>query len=133
MSVRLKLDLCGVKVSLKQWNKFAHEDRELLVTKSCRTPEQVVLYKQYLLGVIERCGFGSAESLPIDPNPEWADPAKMPERIIRNSAELGLAPPSTQQWQALSLLQRFALFKLTRPGHSNENFVPALREFGIQP
>ncbi|NVN38861.1 nitrate reductase associated protein, partial [Komagataeibacter swingsii] len=29
----------------------------------------------------------------------------------------------------LSVLQRFALLKLTRPGHENQNFEPALREF----
>jgi len=23
------------------------------------------------------------------------------------------------------------LFKLTRPGHTNENFIPAMREFGL--
>jgi len=28
-------------------------------------------------------------------------------------------------------LQRFALFKLTRKGHGNRNFLPALREFGL--
>jgi hypothetical protein len=33
----------------------------------------------------------------------------------------------------LTPLQRFALFKLTRPGHSNENFIPAMWEFSILP
>jgi hypothetical protein len=27
--------------------------------------------------------------------------------------------------------QRFALFKLTRPNHDNDNFIPAMREFGL--
>jgi hypothetical protein len=31
----------------------------------------------------------------------------------------------------LSVLQRFALFKLTRPGHDNDNLEPAMREFGL--
>lgn len=29
------------------------------------------------------------------------------------------------------VLQRFALYKLTRPGHDNDNFLPAMREFGL--
>jgi len=35
------------------------------------------------------------------------------------------------QWKNLNSLQRFALIKLTRGGHENENFIPALREFGL--
>ncbi len=42
-----------------------------------------------------------------------------------------LIPPTLTQWAGLSPLQRFAIFKLTRPGHTNENFVPAMREFGL--
>lgn len=39
--------------------------------------------------------------------------------------------PSPQQWASLTTLRRFALFKLTRPGHDNDNFVPAMLEFGL--
>ena len=38
-----------------------------------------------------------------------------------------------EQWAALAPLQRFALYKLTRPGHKNENFLPAMREFTLLP
>jgi len=34
-------------------------------------------------------------------------------------------------WSELNALQRFTLFKLTRPGHRNRNFPLALREFGL--
>ena len=45
--------------------------------------------------------------------------------------ERDVTPPTVAQWAALSPLQRFAIFKLTRPGHTNENFEPAMREFGL--
>ncbi|MDJ0543718.1 MAG: nitrate reductase associated protein, partial [Microcystis sp. M53601_WE4] len=35
------------------------------------------------------------------------------------------------QWQKLPPSQRFALIKLSRPGHENLNFYPALKEFHI--
>ena len=35
------------------------------------------------------------------------------------------------QWQQLTDLQRFALLKLSYPGHENKNFPKALAEFGI--
>jgi hypothetical protein len=37
----------------------------------------------------------------------------------------------TQQWSQLTPLQRFALMKLSRKGHENKNFYPALQEFGL--
>lgn len=40
-------------------------------------------------------------------------------------------PPTATQWAALLPLQRFALVKLARSRHENENFVPAMREFGL--
>jgi hypothetical protein len=35
------------------------------------------------------------------------------------------------QWQRLTPLQRFALIKLSRPGHEHRNLPLALREFGL--
>ncbi len=35
MAVRRKLDLCGVKVSLKQWNHFTLDEREQMVAQDC--------------------------------------------------------------------------------------------------
>jgi len=36
-----------------------------------------------------------------------------------------------EQWRELSILQRFALIKLCRPGHENKNFPIAMKEFGL--
>jgi hypothetical protein len=38
---------------------------------------------------------------------------------------------SLTQWRGLTVLQRFALLKLTRPGHENKNFSKAMKEFGL--
>ncbi|MEM6714613.1 MAG: nitrate reductase associated protein, partial [Cyanobacteria bacterium P01_C01_bin.147] len=36
------------------------------------------------------------------------------------------------QWADLSPLARFALCKLSRPGHENRNFLSALYEFNLK-
>ncbi|MDA0674030.1 MAG: hypothetical protein O3C67_10055, partial [Cyanobacteria bacterium] len=36
-----------------------------------------------------------------------------------------------EQGAGLIPLQRFALIKLSRPGHENRNFLPACQEFGL--
>jgi hypothetical protein len=131
MVVRRQLDLCGVKVSLKQWNKFTLEEREQLVARRCDTPDEVDAYRHQVAHLIATRTDGPPEFLAPDVGAEWQDSARVPQRLIDYAHERGVAPPTSAQWAALTELQRFALFKLTRPGHSNENFLPALREFGL--
>jgi len=55
----------------------------------------------------------------------------VPAEVQDQAAQMeGAIAPA--QWTALSPLQRFALCKLSRPGHENRNFLPALREFGLK-
>lgn len=131
MVVRRKLDLCGVKVSLKQWNRFALDEREHMVVQDCETPTEVDAYGRYVMNVIENRTHEPAQLLERDDGAEWNDANSVPPRVKDYSIERDVHPPTAAQWAALTPLQRFAIFKLTRPGHSNENFVPAMREFGL--
>ena len=131
MSVRMKLDQTGVKLSLKQWNRLPVDGRRQLAEKHCDEPAQIESYKQYLISLIEEFTKSPVELAPIDDAPPWADPNVVPERICVWARSLGIGAPSSEQWAKLTPLQRFALFKLTRPGHSNDNFIPAMREFSV--
>jgi hypothetical protein len=131
MSVRMKLDQTGIKLSLKQWNKLPAEGRRQLVERTCDELAEIESYKWYLVSLIEKFTVTPVEPVPVDDSPPWADPAVVPERICVWARNLGVASPSREQWAKLTPLQRFALFKLTRPGHSNDNFIPAMREFSI--
>ena len=131
MAVRRKLDLCGVKVSLKQWNRFSIEERERLVAQGCNTPDETDAYQRQVASLIQTRAGDTPEFLDRDAGAEWKDASTVPQRLIEYCAERDAPPPSQPQWAALSELQRFALFKLTRPGHTNQNFVPAMREFGL--
>jgi len=133
MSVRMKLDQTGIKLSLKQWNRIPAPERRELVERPCTTSPDAEAYKQYLVSLIEAHTRSAVEFVPLEAAPLWADSATVPERIREWAHALGVAPPSTEQWRALTPVQRFALFKLTRPGHSNDNFLPAMREFSLLP
>ena len=50
--------------------------------------------------------------------------------ITEKMNEFGLLI-SIQQWKTLTHLQRFALLKLSRPGHESKNFPKAMKEFGL--
>jgi hypothetical protein len=133
MSVRMKLDLVGIKLSLKQWNRIPSYNRRELVERPCDSAAEATAYKASLVSAIEAHTGTAVEFAPLEATPPWADAKAVPERIGDWSRALGVAPPSEEQWAALTPLQRFALFKLTRPGHKNENFLPAMREFAILP
>jgi len=133
MSVRMKLDQTGIRLSLKQWNRIPSDGRRGLVERPCGDAAEVEAYKRYLVSLIEAHTRTAVEFASLDPSPPWADSAALPERIREWARGLGVDPPSIEQWAGLTPLQRFALFKLTRPGHSNENFLPAMKEFSILP
>lgn len=131
MSVRLKLDCCGVKLSLRQWNRLDGEDRRRLLELSCDGEAARAAYRRE---VLERVGERTGEApgvLPVEPQPEWAQTERIPGQLSAHLQALGLPPLSVQDWARLGPVRRFALLKLSRPGHANDNFIPALREFGL--
>lgn len=132
MVVRFKLDRCGVKLSLKQWSRIGAAQRFALADRPCDTVNEVAGYRRALVDQIEACGAGEpvflAES---DSVPSWSDTSTVAARVTEMIAALALPPMTVSTWAGLSTLQRFALLKLTRPGHDNENFLPAMREFGL--
>src|SRR5215469_7329536 len=133
MSVRMKLDQVGIKLSLKQWNRIPSSERRELVERHCDSAAEAAAYKARLVSLIEMHTGTPVEFALVDATPVWADAATVPERISEWARGVGVVAPTEEQWAALTPLQRFALFKLTRPGHKNENFLAAMREFAVLP
>lgn len=131
MAVRLKLDNIGVKVSLKQWNKLARDERDQLLVRPCDTLTDRRAYHDYLAAAIEARTGDRASELAVAEHPEWLEESRIPLQVSDYFAAEGRSPLTLPQWAGLVPLQRYVLIKLTRPGHRNENFLPALREFGL--
>ncbi len=131
MVVRLKLDLAGVKLSLRQWSRFTLADREALVGAPRETPAQAQAYHDLLARLITERADEPLVDLPPPAAPEWDQLAAPPARVTAQAAALGLSAVDWTPWPSLSRLQRFSLCKLSRPDHDNDNFVPALVEFGL--
>lgn len=131
MVVRFKLDQAGVKLTLRQWSRFDRDERQDLVRRPCESQEEVGAYRRYLVDLITLRADEPPVDMPVDPSPAWSATDRVPERLVRYARDLGLAPPTLEQWRAITPLQRFTLFKLTRPGHDNDNFEPAMKEFGF--
>ncbi|MBW4421047.1 MAG: nitrate reductase associated protein [Myxacorys californica WJT36-NPBG1] len=129
MQVRFKLDTCGVKLKLHQWNQFNERDRHQLVEMPCSTASEIETYRSDLHDLIQQRSGETASDLPVDPHPEWLE-TTIPQSVQTQAQELGLTIQATQ-WKNLTPLQRFALIKLSRSNHENKNFLPALKEFDL--
>jgi hypothetical protein len=127
MQVRYKLDTCGIKLKLHQWGTFTQTDRQTLVSQPCEG-DSASVYAEMLKALIRDRTGETASALAIDPAPPWLDGSTIPDSVQSKAESVGVAL-SPQQWATLEPIQRFALIKLSRSGHENNNFLPALQEF----
>ncbi len=130
MQVRLKLDTCGVKLKLHHWHQFSQTERESLVIKPCTTSDEALAYKKSLQELVLAKTGEYAKELEIMANPPWTNKEEIPTQVKEKSLEFNL-DLTVNQWQKLTDLQRFALIKLSKAGHENRNFLPALKEFKL--
>lgn len=132
MAVRLKLDLAGIKLTLRQWSRFTVEDRQMLLHLPCETAEEIDDYRITLVELVAARADELAKPLAEDVvAAEWEQTDSVPKVLLDYADFIGVSEPTLAQWAGLSRLQRFTLLKLTRDHHDNINFVPAMREFGL--
>ncbi|MDZ8026836.1 MAG: nitrate reductase associated protein [Nostoc sp. DedQUE11] len=130
MRVRCKLDTCGIKLKLSDWNQMTTAERQALVELPCTTETEIQSYNEYIQQLIlQRTGIPAAK-LPIETHPAWLDSANVPPTVHEKAQEIGVVL-TQQKWAALRPLQRFALIKLSRSGHENKNFPRAIAEFHL--
>lgn len=130
MAVRFKLDRCGVKLSLAEWNQLPEAIRRKLLRAPCDDLAEVAHYRSALQRLIQDTVGAEPQLIPVAANPPW-EGTEIPRQVADKSLEMGLNSPTVAQWRGLSTLQRFALVKVTRAADDNPNFIPALREFGL--
>jgi hypothetical protein len=73
---------------------------------------------------------GQAKELPPAVDQPWQQERSWPEVVRQSCGQLGLSL-QTDGWQRLDELQRFALVKLSHPGHEHRNLPAALAEFSL--
>lgn len=131
MIVRFKLDACGIKLKLNEWSKMMVEEREKLASFSIDSENQLSAYRKYLEGLISlHTGQRPTYLSPGQQNSGWSLTDQIPSPLRDKLLEVNMSL-SIAQWKSLSILQRYALLKLTRPGHENKNFPKAMKEFGL--
>jgi hypothetical protein len=130
MQVRYKLDTCGIKLKLADWNHMGIDEREALVELACSTPKEIQTYREHLQNIIIRKTGKAPSELPIEPHPPWMETSTVPAKLQEKAQEMGVSL-TVESWSKLTDLQRFALIKLSRPSHENNNFPKAMKEFNL--
>ena len=130
MIVRFKMDNAGIKLKLAEWSKFNTWEKKELAIRPIDISNELNDYRDFLSSLIVEYTNNTPTLLEEDQNPEWANQITVPKILIEKSREFNWII-TTEQWKALTTLQRFALLKLCRQGHENRNFPKAMREFGI--
>jgi hypothetical protein len=129
MAVRRKLDLAGVKLKLVHWHGLTNEERQRLLAWSDEGASLGAL-RQWLLERSHALPQGPATPLPAAINRDWQQGEALPEALAASCEQLGVTL-QPHAWGTLDELQRFALVKLSHPGHEHRNLPGALREFGL--
>ena len=129
MAVRRKLDLAGIKLKLQHWSELHEAERaELLAWAD--DPAAIEALREHLLERSAALSAGQAKDLPRPDAEPWQQATQLPDVLAASCAQLGLERPSAG-WGELTELQRFALVKLSHPGHEHRNLPRALAEFGL--
>lgn len=129
LAVRFKLDKCGLKLSLDQWQQLPEGNRWALLGVRCESGAEIADYRRQLQALIRVTTGDEPRMFEVGSGP-WDDP-DVPNQVTRKALEFGAVPPTPYQWRCLTPLQRFALIKLSRDGDHGRNFMPALREFEL--
>ena len=129
MAVRRKLDLDGVTLKLQHWSELGEAERgELLAWADDAAAIEVL--RENLLARSAALSAGQAKELPRPCGEPWQQAEQLPAVLASSCAQLDLELRSGG-WAELDELQRFALVKLSHPGHEHRNLPRALAEFGL--
>ncbi|MBI2753201.1 MAG: hypothetical protein HYX46_06755 [Betaproteobacteria bacterium] len=127
MSMRLKLDRCGLKLSLEQWRALPLPLRETLLEMSVDTARQADRLAGLLRRRQQQLGWSELPRVRVEDG-VWHTVDAVPHAVAERCFDMSLSAPSADHWSALTLLQRYALAKLAT-NRSGRNWREALDEF----
>lgn len=130
MAVRRKLDLVGVKLKLSHWGELGAGERQRLLAWP-DDPEALAALDHWLGQRTATMAAGTAGRLEPACGFPWQQDDAPPEVLLASCRQQGLTLPP-HAWAALDELQRFALVKLSHPGHEHRNLPRAFAEFGLE-
>jgi len=127
LHVRLKLDLTGIKLSLKQWLAFSFEERKVVCHLPVERDEELQAFVAYMNSLCRRYHGSAAQTFPPVTPALWDTPGHIPEPVVENSRNSGPAI-TLEEWTHWQFHQRYALYKSALSENEPEKFLAVLAE-----
>lgn len=128
LAVRRKFDLCGLSLSLAQWQSLGRGERLAICHFPVNLDEERAAFTTFVREVAERSSGGAIAPVTSVNKSVLEVPSEPPQVLIENSRAAGfeLTKPL---WDKLDSDERYALLKLGGGTKVSHNFAAALKEF----
>ena len=125
LHVRMKLDLTGVKLSLKDWLAYHIEERTVICHLPVDDEDEKQAFRDYLNFLSQQyCGAPAKMFPPMDPI-SWEMSNQVPDRVLERSGDNGKAV-TLKEWMNWASHQRYALYKTAVSRSEPEKFFAVL-------
>jgi hypothetical protein len=126
LHVRMKLDLTGIKISLKDWLAFSFEERTVLCHLPIETGEERKAFRSYVDFLSRKYRGEPAAETEVMASALWEQKG-VPEPVARKSAATS-HPVTLAEWSRWQAHQRYALYKTAISKSQPEAFEKVLDE-----
>ncbi len=124
LDLRRKLDVTGIKLSLKDWQAYSFEERTVLCHLPCETDEEAQALSNYIEFLSRRYnGTPIEKTEPL--NAALWQPSAVPEAVIKRSVALHHAV-TLDRWRLWPSHDRYALYKTAVSKSQPEAFEQVL-------
>ena len=127
LHVRMKFDLTGIKLSLKQWLAFSFEERKVVCHLPVQSEDELEAFVAYMNFLCRRYNGRAAQTFPPVTPALWDTPGHIPEPVVKNSRDNGQAI-TLEEWTHWQFHQRYALYKTAVSKNEPEKFLAVLAE-----
>jgi len=126
VDVRRKLDITGIKISLKGWLAIGLEERAVLCHLPCESAEEQQVFTTYLDFLASKyLGRPTDKTEPMD-SALWSE-AAVPNAVTQKSSSLGPAITASE-WRNWPSHHRYALYKTAVSKSQPEAFEQVLAQ-----
>jgi hypothetical protein len=128
LAARKKLDMIGIKISIKQWLALEMGERRAICEMSADSDEERQAMTEFVCRLIaQRCGEQPA-LLSQEQQASAIPPSQLPAGIAEQAGTLGYELDAGR-WTTLDGDQRYALVKFAGDDRRRAKFAAALKEF----
>jgi hypothetical protein len=129
--VRMKLDITGIKLTLKDWLAFSIEERQAICHLPAENAEEQQVFIAYVDFLRRKYHASPVEVLAPMSGSLWDNPHRVPQPVLDKSHPHGKVV-TLQEWSRWKFHERYALYKTAISKSEPETFYAVLNELRVR-